>query len=436
MSIWSRIAALALRKSDSGAVGSDIAWGNNWGLSASGVSVTSMSAMQHTAVMACVSVLSEDVAKLPVGVFRRTKGGGKVVATDHELHRLLLRPNAWQTRMEWLEMMQASLVLRRNAYSVILRDDRGIAVGLVPIHPDRVTLYEAPGGEVFYFVARSGLHEMAVLKEQPLRIPAEDVLHVRALSLWSSLLGSSRIGMMQDAIGLGIAQDTHAGRFAAQGTRPSGVLKTAGTLSKEAMERISSDWKRANGGSRNAGGTVILEQGLEWQSMGMTMQDAEFLASRRYSIEDIARGFRVPPHKIGVPNSAPGSSIVQQDQQYINEVISTYCDRWKQKLEWQFGIDGVDTFVEFDYSHFLKADIQTLTNALRAGVLGMIYTPNDARRAMGLPDVDGGDVLYQPTNMAPLGWLPPERDTGAPGSDATGVPAPGGDGDPSAAPTN
>jgi HK97 family phage portal protein len=322
MGLWSKIGSIVGRKT-ADAVGSEL-WGDYAysGGSSAGVAVNSLSAMQHVAVMACVSILSEDVAKLPLQVWRRRKDGGKDQIKDHPLAKLLARPNGWQTRFEWVEMMQAALVLRGNAYSVILRDGRGTPTALVPIHPDRVTLFEAPGGEYFFAVTRQGLFETALLRDMPLLIHSEDMLHVRWLSGWNSLLGISRIGLMREAVGLAMAQEQHAGHFAANGARPSGVLHTEQKLDKEVIDRLVSSWKQDQAGFRNSGKTRVLEQGLQWQQLSMSMVDADFMQSRRFSVEDIGRGFRVPLYKLGVPSEGQGTAMIQQDQEYLNNVIS------------------------------------------------------------------------------------------------------------------
>lgn len=439
MSLFSRIAAGigAFRSGSTGdALGSEIAAAvDGWGLSLSGINVNSTTALTHVAVMICTAILAEDVAKLPVTVYRRTAAGGKEVWRDHPLAVLLARPNDWQTRFEFVEMMQAALVLRGNAYAVKLRDGRGRVMQLVPVSPDQVSLYEAPDGSVFYWVTRLGLHEMAVLSALPPMIAADDMLHLRWMAGRNSLMGLSRVQLMREAIGLGMSQEQMSARVAGSGARPGGILTTENKLGKEAREQLLAAWQAAQGGMRNSGKTAVLEQGLKWQALGMTMVDAEFMAGRQFSLEDIARGFRVPKYKVGIGDSN-GPSLVQQDQDYLNNVLSSYCERWSARLERDFDIDGVETFVAFDYSHFLKADITSRLNALRVGVISMVYTPNEARASEGLPAVEGGDTLYQPTNMAPIGWTPPAsgESPAGPGSDQTGAPAGGGDGDPASTP--
>lgn len=437
MSLWSKLAGVFRKDTgDTGAPGSERMWGE-WGPSNSGVAVNSMTAMRHVAVMACVSILAEDIAKIPLGVFHRLANGGKEPARDHPLHRLLRDPNDWQTGFEFKEMMQAALVLRGNAYAVTVRDGRGRPLFLVPIHPDRVALYEAPSGEWFYWVTRNGLHEMAVLRDQPLMIPAEDMLHLRWLSQFNSLLGSSRLTMIRESVGLAMGMEEHQARFVGQGARTGGILSTEQKFaSKEAREDLAAQWKTLMAGPRNSGSTAVLEQGLKWQPLGLTMVDSQFIESRNFQIRDIARAFGVPPYKIAIEGETEGPAMVQMGQQYLNGPISGYCGRWTAKLEKFFEIDGTDIFVDWDYGHFVKADLMSRFTSYRQGVGGPWMSVNEARRAEGLPDDQNGNDVLQAVNMAPLGWTPPDKAVGDPGSDQTGSPAAGGDGDPNRNPAD
>jgi HK97 family phage portal protein len=210
MGYWGRIRDAVLGKS-----GTIDDWWGEYGpssASAAGMSVTQVTALQVSTVQACVSIRAEDVAKLPVHVYRNTvdpdgsPNGGRMIVADHPLERVLRRPNGYQSCFEFIEQMQVAFLLRGNAYAVILRDGRGRVTSLIPVNPDRVWIYEAPGGEVFYQVARRGLHEMAILRDEPLMIPAEDIFHLRWMALDNSLYGASRIGLAREAIGLALSQ--------------------------------------------------------------------------------------------------------------------------------------------------------------------------------------------------------------------------------------
>jgi HK97 family phage portal protein len=421
--------ALTAPRRKNAVVGAELGFGDWYGgRSASGIHVNALTALYHNPLLACVNIICEDVSKLPIGLFRRLPNGGKKQVYDHPLAVLLEDPNDWQNRMEWVEMLQSHLLLRGNAYSVILRDGRGRPTGLVPIHPDRVTLFEAPGGEYFFYVSRQGLHEMAVLRDTEILVPQEDVFHLRWMSTHHSLLGTSRIGLMQEAIGLGLSLEQHMARLMGQGARPGGVLTTEQKLTKEVIDRIHAAWQETYAGNRNAGKTAILEGGLTFSQTTMDNVSAEFMASREFQLREVLRALRVPPHKLGLPFEGTASTIVQIEQLYVNDCISTWCDRWVLKLQKLGDLNIRDYFVQFDYEHLLAADIKTALDAARAGVGMMIYTPNDARRRLGLADEPGGDVLYRPTGMVPIN-TPVGAGGSGPGSDLTGKPA-AGDGDP------
>ena len=436
MSLFGRMAARSARGDDQVTKGTMTLdeWWSEYGptsKSAGGMSITQITAMQVSTVLACVTIRAEDVAKLPVHVYRRLPNGGKEIVADHPVERVLRQPNGYQSTFEFLEQMHVSLMLRGNAYAVILRDLRGRVTSLIPVNPDRVWIFEAPGGQVFYQVARRGLHETAVLAGEPLMIPSEDILHLRGMAIDNSLYGMSRIGLAREAIGLALSQQELAGRLSANNTNLGGVLTTDKKLSREAAERLAKSWKERKQGLRNAGEVAVLEEGVKWQALGMTARDAEFIASRNMQVQEIARIFRMPLHKLGVTDGSRGASIEQMDQDYMNSVVSSDLGRWESKIIQTFDLAAQDLFVEFDVSGFLRASIGTRYQSYRTGIVGMFLTPNEARRAEGLPDHPEGNTLYQPTNVAPIGWEPTGTETG-PGSDVTGQPAPGGRGDPAA----
>jgi HK97 family phage portal protein len=438
MGFWSRVADFARRRSGD-STGDERLWGEigDGGTTNSGAMVNSGTAMRHTAVMACVSILAGDVAKIPLDVYRRLGNGGKEAIADHYLHRLLREPNNWQDGFEFKEMLQASLVLRGNGYAVTVRNGRGVPMYMVPIHPDRVGLFEAPSGEYFYYVTRNGLHEMAMLREQPLMIPAENMFHIRWLPMWNSLLGSSRLSLIRQSVGLSIALEEHEARFVGQGARTSGVLSTDQKFAnKEVREDLREAWQKLQAGPRNSGAVAILEQGLKWQPLGLSMVDSQFIESRNFQLRDVARAFDVPPYKLFIEGETEGPAMVQMAQQYLNGPISTYCERWKAKGEMFFDLDGFNAFLGWDYAHFVKADLLSRLTAYRQVVGGPWMAVNEARRGEDMPNVENGETVQQAVNMAPRGWEPPDRGTGGQGSNQTGTPAEGGNGDPNRNPAD
>jgi len=180
-----------------------------------------------------------------------------------------------------------------------------------------------------------------------------------------------------------------------------------------------------------------LEQGLKWQALGLSMVDSQFIESRNFQLRDIARAFDVLPYKLAIEGETEGPAMVQMGQQYLNGPISEYCERWKAKAEQFYELDGDDTFLDWDYGHFLKADLLSRFTAYRQAVGGPWMKVNEARRAEGLSSVPDGDTVQQAVNMAPLGWVPSARGgAGDQGSNQTGVPGEGGNGDPNRNPAD
>lgn len=415
----------------------------DWGWSvptAAGIHVNQASAMQVSAVYACVSILAYDLAKLGMSIFLGQRGQGiKAPARDHYLYKLLHQPAPWLTWFEFVGMLQTSVLLRGNGYAVILRDDRGVPYMLVPINPDRVALWEAPDGELFYMVTRAGLHQMAILREMPLLIHSDDMFHLKALTM-NGLLGLSPISMQREAIALAIAQEQLASRWMANSAKPSGILTTEQKLTDGAVKRIEDSWKLNNSGLQNAGKTAILEQGLKWQAMSMTMQDMEFIAARNFQLEEIARMYRVPLHMLGQLAKGAGSGIVQQGQEYLNYSLSTWITMWETRGAFTFGLNPEEMFLAFNVDNLLRADIATRYAANRVALGGTGWmSVNEIRKKEGEEPVEGGNVVFRPVNTAPITsdvfagqadpadpTVPDDTNPGQPGSDQTGEGGEGG----------
>lgn len=379
--------------------------GKDFGLSvptSSGMRVSQETAMQVTAVMACVRMLAEDTSKAIPDLYRNHDDGSRKVATDHPLRRLLIEPNDWQTWQEFAMQMTAALVMRGNGYAVMPRDMAGRVRYFVPVNPDRVALWEAPDGSLFYMVTRAGLHETAVLRDEPILVPARDMLHLKGLSS-NGLIGMSPIAVAREAIGLALAQEEQAGRWMGNAARPSGVLTTDQRLSAGAAKRIEEDWRRTKGGVQNSGATLVLEQGLKFQSLSMTSSDLEFIASRRFQIEEITRIFRIPIAMISEVSSSSHVDPDKRSQNYVNYSLSTLTHIWSSRLEKTFGLQKDGISVDFDMSLILRNDRATRYNSYRSGIMGGFITPNEARIDDGKNPIEGGDVLLTPSNSTPFG---------------------------------
>ena len=379
-------------------------WGDQlWSVpSSAGVEINQQTALGAAAVMACVQMLTEDVARLPIWLEKKRANGSRVVITDHPLAELMEEPNEWQDWLEFAEMVQVGLVMRGNGYAAILRNRRADPVKLIPLNPDRVALWEAPDGTLFYRVTPFGLHEMAELEPFPYLIPAADMFHLRGMSV-NGLMGASRIAVARDAIGLALAQERIAAQWIGSGSKPSGVLSTEQKLDDKTVKRLRANWKEMNAGLINAGRAAIFEAGLKWTPLQLSSKEMEFVGGRQFQLQEIARMFRIPPHMIGELSRSTNNNIVQQSQEYINFTLTGYTSRWKQKLRKTFDLrqDGID--VVHDFSEIGRADAVSRYNGYRIGIMSGFLKPNEARVDDGRDPDPEGDKLWQPVNMADAG---------------------------------
>jgi HK97 family phage portal protein len=394
-----------------------------------GINVNQQTALNSTAVMACVTMLAEDFAKLTPGIYRiNSATGAREAAVDHPLYQLLFSPNDWQNWFEFAEMLQVSILLRGNGYAVIVRDRRGDPVKLIPVNADWVALWEAPTGELFYRVTSNGLHMMAEMRHEPFLIPAEDVFHVRGFSA-NGLLGASRIMLGKEAVGLALGLEQQGSRWMANRAHLSGVLSTEQKLTKDAATRMAQDWKDAKGGLQNAGKIAVLEQGLKYIPIAMTANDLQIIAQRTFQLQEIARMWRIPLHMLGDLSRATNNNISQQSMEYINLTLSSYTMRWRWKLHQTFGLGPVPgghvatpagVFVDFDLSELTRADVTALFQNNARGISGGFLTQNEARAKAGYDPKPGGDVLLSPSNLAAAGSQSSQG-----GADGGGRPADG-----------
>jgi len=384
----------------------DTTWFDGYGSvpSATGVQVSQYTALQVTAVLACVRMIAYDFAKATPEIYKQAANGKKQVAKTHPLYTLFHEPNDWMTWPDFAAMMQIGLALRGNAYAVIVRNYGGDPLFFVPINPDRVSLYQGQDGALFYMVSRSGLHELAILANEPLLIPARDMLHMKGMST-NGLLGFSPIAIAREAVGLAVAQEQQAARWMGNAAKPSGILITDGKLTPDVYERSKTSWKQAQEGLLNSGKTAILEGGLKWQPLSMTSADLEFITSRRFQIEEIARMFRIPIAMITEVPSSGRTDPGMLAQAYVNYTLSEYTTIWSAAFDKMFGLWREDLKVRFDMSQLLEADLAQRINMHRLAVLGSLETPNEGRAGIGLDpsDDDGADKLIFPSNSTPYG---------------------------------
>lgn len=374
--------------------------------------VTPATAVGSTAVWAAVRIISESIATLPLRVYERGTDG-RTIATQHPLYPILHdRPNPRQTAVEYREQQLASLLLWGNAYTWIDRWPSGRPRNLWPLRPDRVTVKvdvateTDPVPSLVYVVSTHDGGQRVYA--------ADDILHVRGLSS-DGLMGLSPIAVHRDAVGLEQAEREFAGRFFGNNGRPGGVLKVAGRLSNDAAVRLKQSWETAHRGLENAHRVAVLEEGIEWQSMGMPLQDAQFVEQRRFSIEEIARIFRVPLHLMGDLQRATYSNIEHQSIEFVVHTIRPWCVRLEQAYATLlYPSERQALYVEHAVDALLRGDIKSRYDAYAVGRQWGWLSVNEIRALENLNGVGvDGDSLIQPLNFGPMAGPVPLPDAPA-----------------------
>lgn len=359
---------------------------------ASGVNLSVEGALTLPAVFACVRVISETVASLPLLTYRR-QGRGKLRAGDHALYGLLKeQPNPEQTSFEWREMMIAHTVTWGNGYSEIVWNRRGQPVALWPLRPDRMTV-ERKNGELLYHYRRNN--------GQPETLPAYRVHHIRGLS-GNGLTGYSPVRLAMQAIGLGLATEEFGARFFSNGARPGIVIKHPGVLKKEAHDRLKSSWNSDHQGLSNAHRVKVLEEGASIEKIGVPPEEAQFLETRRFQALDIARMYRVPPHKIGLLENATFSNIEHQAIEFVVDTIRPWLVRHEQAMRRDLlvGQEEHDTLlIEYLVDGLLRGDTLSRYQAYAIGRQWGWMSANDILEMENRDPIKGGDTYLTPLNM-------------------------------------
>lgn len=371
------------------------------GGTASGAHVTADSAMTETAVYACVGLLAETVASLPLMVYRRGADGTREVDRAHPLFAVLHdSPNGDHTSLEFLEMLMVHLLLRGNAYAEIVSGRRGAVDRLLPLHPDHVKVERLPSGRRIYEVRDPKG------RTQTRRLVQDEVLHIRNRST-DGLIGLSPIRQAREQVGLSMVLQRHAAKFFANNAQPRGAIKTPGALDDEAVARMRKSWNDVYGGVDNSSKVAILEQGLEYQAISLSNEDSQFLESRKFQVAEIARLFRVPPHMIGDTERSTswGTGIEHQTIGFINYSLRPWLERIEQALHRDLFIGPwrQTHFAEFNLDGLLRGDFPTRMAGYATMVNWGIANPNELRGRENLPPYPGGKFWLRPVNMVAVG---------------------------------
>ena len=370
----------------------------------SGKAVTERSAMQMTAVYSCVRILSEAVAGLPLHLYKYTDSGGKAMALDHPLYHLLHdEPNPEMSSFVFRETLMTHLLLWGNAYSQIIRNGKNEIVALYPLMPNKMSVDRDENGRLYYTYYR-GTDEAIKDKGFAVTLQPSDVLHIPGLG-FDGLVGYSPIAMAKNAIGMAIACEEYGAKFFANGAAPGGVLEHPGTIKDP--QRVRESWQSTFGGSGNANKIAVLEEGMKYTPIGISPEQAQFLETRKFQINEIARIFRVPPHMVGDLEKSSFSNIEQQSLEFVKYTLDPWVIRWEQSIQRTLLSKDEKSvyFVKFNLEGLLRGDYQSRMNGYAIGRQNGWMSANDIRELENLdriPAEDGGDLYLINGNMLPL----------------------------------
>lgn len=366
-----------------------------FGRTTSGKPVNERTAMQTTAVYACVRILAEAIASLPLHVYEYQDDGGKKLVHDHPLYYLLHdEPNPEMTSFVFRETLMSHLLIWGNAYAQIIRDGAGRVLGLYPLLPDKMDVQRDDKGNIYYVYSRNS-DENPMFKEYGnIKLKAEDVLHIPGLG-FDGLIGYSPIAMAKNAVGMTLACEEYGASFFANGANPGGVLEHPGVLKDPSKVRES--WNSVYRGVNNAHKIAVLEEGMKYQQIGIPPEEAQFLETRKFQINEIARLYRIPPHMVGDLDKSSFSNIEQQSLEFVKYTLDPWVIRWEQSLQRSLLLPGEKGkyFIKLNVDGLLRGDYQSRMNGYAVGRQNGWFSANDIREMENMnpiPDEEGGNL--------------------------------------------
>jgi HK97 family phage portal protein len=375
------------------------------GITSARIAVTEDTALALSAVFSCVNVLSRSVASLPLNLYLRDSSGGRIKAAQHPLYKVLHdSPNPEMTAYAFRESMMMNLLMRGNAFAEIIRNGKGEVTELWPIPAKYIEVSRDTRGELTYTVKITG--------QQPKELASEKVLHIAGLG-FDGIMGKSAIAYCKDSVSIGIGAEQFGAGFYANGAKLSGILKHPGKISKEAHERLNISFNETYSSMSKAQKTAILEEGMSYERIGIPPGDAQFIETRKFQVEDIARIFNVPLFLIQSQekSTAWGSGIEQLNMAFVTHHLRPILVRWEQTINMKCLTDKEKSnyFVEFLLDGLLRGDNKTRYESYAIGRMNGWLSVNEIRALENMNAVADGDIYVSPLNLAPAGNQQPTQ---------------------------
>jgi HK97 family phage portal protein len=388
--------------------------------------------LAFSGVYACVTIISQDIAKLLLQVL--LLGDDGVTEKPHTrspYNRVLKKPNRYQTRVDFVQFFVACRLLRGNAYIFKEMDERGVPRALHILHPDRVqVLVDSVGKNVFYqFTPHTNdLFDMSAFgtNEGTVIIPSRFIIHDRINCLWHPLIGTSPLFAAAVTAMTGARILMNSESLFANMARPSGMLTAPNTISDVTAERLKRDFE-ANYSAGNFGRTAVLGDGLEWKAMVMTSTDAQLIEQLKWTIEDVARAFRVPMYLLADLTKMTYKNNEQAAQSYFSGCLQYHIESIEARLTDDFGLNDEFEYVAFDIRSMFRMDMLERFGAYKEGIAAGVLAPNEARRWEHLGPVKGGEEPRMQMQYVPLSTPIADPNAAAPAPAPAPAPEPADD---------
>lgn len=368
-----------------------------FGASASGKNVTEQTAIQISTVYACVRVLAETIASLPLHIYESDGKGGSRIAREHPLDYLVHdAPNEEMTSYQWREQMMTQILLHGNSYSQIVRSGKTNILSIYPLMSGSMTVDRAENGRLQY--------EYQTSDGGSILLDAAEVLHIPGMG-FDGIMGYSPIALMKTTLGLTLAAEEYGSKVFSNGATPSGVL-THPNRPKD-MEAVRRSWNKAYGGSANAGKVAVLTEGMKFERISMPNNEAQFLETRKFQVNEICRIYRVPPHMVGDLEHATFSNIEHQSISFAVHTIRPWLVRIEQAMNKGLLAEGDrgKFFFQFNMDGLMRGDYKSRMEGYAIARQNGWMSANDilSRENMNpIPEEEGGNLYLVNGNMVPI----------------------------------
>ena len=348
-------------------------------------------ALTLTAVWCAIRLLAESVSSLPISVYTKQANGDKLEDTKSPIYKLVkFKPNYYQNKITFFEFIMLSICTEGNSYVQIVRNNSGTPVQLICLDPSNVTVV-VNNNELFYQIDGGSV------------LDSSDVLHFKTITD-DGVTGLSPIDQCAKALNWGVSLEEFGSTFFSNGAKPSSILQTDRALSDTALQRLKSSFNNNYAKLKNSNSTIVLEEGLTFKPISISPEQAQFLSSRQFSIEEVARIFNVPPHMLKDLSKSSFNNIEMQSQEFVTYTLMPYLTRIEQEMNLKlFRTNELGkTFVEFNVNGLLRGDVKSRTEAYKTAITNGYMSINEVRQKENMNSIEGGDKHFMQMNMTTI----------------------------------